>query len=206
MVENSGHHRVHHLLDCLWPSIEGRICREDRSAGQKEQFEIFHMHQAQGRFTGDQDKLFTLLEHHIRRPEQHVIANPVRDPSQGAHAARDNHHGIKRIGATGKRDIHAVQPVLLAPVGDSGLEAVPPKGLRGHNGSGPHELRARAIQVVQQALGIPGTARPRNGHQNSHNFAHPTAEGRAQYAEMGVRGQASLPELAKTCMIFAFRG
>src|SRR3954470_19579272 len=61
------------------------------------------------------------------------------------------------------------------------------------------------VQVVQQALGIPGTARPRNGHQNSQNSAHTAAEERAQYAEMGGRGQASLLEQAKTCMIFAFR-
>lgn len=123
VIEYSRHHAVHDLFDGLRAIVKGRVGREQGRSCLQQQFEVFHMHQAQGRFTGHQNQFPLFLQHHVRRAQQHVFTVTMGDPPQRAHAARDHHHGIRRIRPAGEWGIHAAQAVPLDTGGQ--LEALP---------------------------------------------------------------------------------
>ena len=169
VIQDPGHHRVHDLLDRARPRVEGRIGRNERRAGQQQQLEIPDMHQAHRRFARHEDEPPALLQHHIRRPQQDILAQPVGNPSQRAHRAGNDHHRVERIRAAGERHIHALQAVRLHPrrQTEAGGQFLAENDLRVIALHDVNLVRLR-IEIVEQPLRIERPAGTRDGHEYSH--------------------------------------
>src|SRR5258706_2425772 len=113
MMEHGSYYRVHDLLDCGRARVERWVCRNESRSSQQEQLEVLYMDQAYRRFPRNEDELLALFEHDISRAQQKVIAVPVGDPAERAHAAWNNHHGVASVRPAGERGVHALDVVGL---------------------------------------------------------------------------------------------
>src|SRR5579872_3079841 len=99
MVQYAANNRIRDFLDGFGMMIKGWIGRKDRRARLQEEFKVFHMHQAQRGLAWNEDQFLSFLESDIRRAQQDVFTEPMGDPAQSSHRARDDYHRIDGIGA-----------------------------------------------------------------------------------------------------------
>ena len=166
VVQHAGHHGVHDLLHGLRAGVEGGIGRQDRRAGQQQQFEVLDVDQVQRRFAGHQDELLLLLQHHIGGAQQDVLAVAVGDAAQRAHGAGNHDHRVGRVRAAGERRVHALQVVRCHArwkpqaagqfLGDHCWRVVAEHHV---------DLVLGGIQVVEQTLGVKRAAGSGDGDE-----------------------------------------
>jgi len=77
------------------------------------------MHQAEGGFARHQDQFSFFFQHHVGGAEQDILAVTVRDASERAHGAGNDHHRVGRIRAAGERGVHALEIVGLRARGQA---------------------------------------------------------------------------------------
>jgi len=109
MIQHAGNDSVDDFLHRLRACIKCRVGGQNRGAGEDKQFEILNVNQVQGRLTRDKNQFFLFLKDYISSAQQNILAIAMSDAAQGAHAAWNDDHGIRGIGAAGKRRVHALK-------------------------------------------------------------------------------------------------
>ena len=168
VIEHPGHDGIHHLFDRLRAHVERRVGREDGRAGLDEELEVLDVDQVERRLAGDEDELLTFLQHNISGALQHVFAVAMRDPSERAHAARDDDHGIGSIGAAGERSVHALQ--IVRADANRKLQAVGKLLGDHHRGVlAEHDMHLvlSSVQIIEEPLGVKRAASPGDGNEYS---------------------------------------
>ena len=190
VVQHPAHDGVHHLLDRGRAMVEGRIGRQNDRTRQQEQFIIPHVNQVQRRLARDQDQLSLLLQRHVGRAQQHILAESVGDPPQRAHGAGDDDHGVHRIGTAGEGSVHAAQSVRLRafrqPQAAGQFLGQDDLGI-----AAQHEVDfvLTRIQMVQQPLGIKRAAGAGDGNEDFHGVIlaiKPPQIGQDQLRQLGA--------------------
>jgi len=168
MIQHPRHHRIHHLFHALWAGVKGRVGRQNGRARLNQQLKVLHMDEIERRLARDENQPPAFLQHDVGGAQEHIVAVTVRNPSQRAHAARDNDHRVGGIGAAGKGRVHALEVVRDGARG----QAQPPGQFLGNHrwrvaAQDNIDLVLAGIQVVEQPLGVERAAGSGNGDKYS---------------------------------------
>ena len=168
MIQYASDNRIRQFFDCSGASIKGRIGRKDGCAREQQEFEIPDVDKIQRGFARDQNQLLPFLQYDIGGAQQDIFTVAVRDSAKGAHAARNDDHGVRRVGAAGERRVHAFEIVH----GDAGGQAQAARQLLSNDrlriiAQDDMELVLAGIKVVEQALRIQQPAGAGNGNDDS---------------------------------------
>ena len=126
------------------------------------------MDQAQRRLARDQEELLLFLQHDVGGPQQDIVAVAVRDPAERAHAARDDDHRVRSIGAARKWGVHALQ-IVRDRAGRQAQAAGKFLGDHRRRVAAEHDVKLvlAGIEIVEQALSVKGAAGSGDGDKYS---------------------------------------
>lgn len=119
-------------------------------------------------FTRNEDEFFLFLQDDIGGAQQDIFAITMGDPAEGPHAAREDDHGVGRVGTAGKGRVHALQ----AMSDGSGGEAQAARQFFADNGLGVSaqdnmEFVLARVEVIQQTLSVEDAAGSGYGNEDS---------------------------------------
>ena len=168
MIEDAGDDGVHYLFDALGAVVERRVGGENRCASLDEELEVLNVDQVERCLARDEDELLAFLQHDVGGAQENVVAGAVRNPAQGAHAARDDDHRVGGVGAAGEGGVHTLEIVRDGP----GREAQATRKFLGDDRRGvtaKHDVNLvlARIKVIEQALGVERPAGSGDGDKYS---------------------------------------
>jgi prepilin-type N-terminal cleavage/methylation domain-containing protein len=148
--------------------VEGRVGRENRRASLDEEFKVLHVDQVERCLTRNQNELLVFLQHDVGGAQEKVVAVAVGDPAQSAHAAREDDHRIRGVGAAGERGVHALEIMRDGP-GWQVQAAGQFLGDHRRSVTAEHNVKLvlPGVEVVEQALGVERTAGSGDGDKYS---------------------------------------
>ena len=106
LIQRAHHHVIHQRVDRLRMIVERRHRRQDHRAHPRQLQHVLQMDFVQRRLAHQQHQLAALLQDHVGRAVDQVVALAARDGRQRPHAARRDHHaGCQERAARNRRPL-----------------------------------------------------------------------------------------------------
>lgn len=112
-VKNSSDRVIDDLRDRRWTVIQRRNGRHNNSTHFKGAYEELCMPEMQWRLAGKQYQPTALLQCHIRRPDEEIVAEGIHDARKGLHGAGGDNHSHRPEGSRRERGSQIVHVVNL---------------------------------------------------------------------------------------------
>ena len=109
---------LHHLLNILRPIIKGQHGRKNNRSHLGQFHHIPQVNRVKGRLPCHKHQFSTLLQRHIRRPQQQIIRIPAVNSRHSLHTAGNHHHSLRLKRSAGNRrsDIMKIIDKIKVPV------------------------------------------------------------------------------------------
>jgi hypothetical protein len=173
LIENPRNHRIGKLIQGLRAAVEVGAGWKDDGTGLQERADIPGVDETPRRFAGDEDEPAALLEKDIRGAKNGGIGDAGSDPTQGAHAARNDGHGVEAGGTAHERDIHGLVAVLMDSRGDSQISEFLSHDLPAVGAQDEVDFVLPRIDLHQQTLEVDSStcagARDDESHLDEHS-------------------------------------